>query len=42
MNSTATSKRVIGFAVTGALAGALLSGCTTNAAPPATLSASKA
>lgn len=42
MKSTATSKRAIGLAVTGALAGALLSGCTTNAAPPATLSASKA
>lgn len=42
MYSTAKSSRMIGFAVTTALAGALLSGCTTNAAPPAALSASQA
>ena len=42
MYSTAKSTRVIGLAVTTALAGALLSGCTTNAAPPAALSASQA
>ena len=46
MKSTATSKRVIGprlaLAVTSAMAGALLSGCTTNAAPPAARSASQA
>ena len=42
MKSTANRKRVIGFAVTSALAGALLSGCATNAAPPATLSAAQA
>lgn len=42
MKSTATSKRVIGLAVTGALAGVLLSGCVNNAAPAATLSATKA
>jgi len=42
MKSTANSKRVIGLAVTTALAGALLSGCTTSAAPPAALSASQA
>jgi Flp pilus assembly protein TadD len=42
MKSTANSKRVIGLAVTSAMAGALLSGCTTNAAPPASLSASQA
>ena len=33
---------MIGFAVTTALAGALLAGCTTNAAPPAAHSASQA
>jgi Flp pilus assembly protein TadD len=42
MISTANSKRAIGLAVTSALAGALLTGCTTNAAPPANLSASQA
>jgi len=42
MKSTANSKRVMAFAVTSAMAGALLSGCTTNAAPPAALSASQA
>jgi Flp pilus assembly protein TadD len=46
MKSTANSKRVIGprlvLAATTAMAGALLSGCTTNAAPPAALSASQA
>jgi Flp pilus assembly protein TadD len=42
MKSTANSKRVIGLAVTSAMAGALLSGCATNAAPPAALSASQA
>ena len=42
MISTANRKRVIGLAVTSAMAGALLSGCTTNAAPPANLSASRA
>ena len=42
MNSTATSKRVMALAVTSAMAGALLSGCTTNAAPSAALSASQA
>jgi Flp pilus assembly protein TadD len=42
MNSTANSKRVMALAVTSAMAGALLSGCTTNAAPPAALSASQA
>lgn len=42
MKRTANSKRVIGFAVTTAMAGALLSGCTTNAAPPAQLSANMA
>lgn len=42
MKNTATSKRVIGLAVTSAMAGVLLTGCTTNAAPPATLSAAKA
>ena len=42
MKSTANRKRVIGFAVTSAMAGALLSGCTTNAAPPASLSANRA
>jgi len=42
MKSTANSKRVMALAVTSAMAGALLSGCTTNAAPPAALSASQA
>ena len=42
MYSTAKSTRMIGFAVTTALAGTLLAGCTTNAAPPAALSASQA
>lgn len=42
MKSTASSKRVMALAVTSAMAGALLSGCTTNAAPPAALSASQA
>ena len=42
MISTANSKRVMGLAVTTAMAGALLSGCTTNAAPPASLSANRA
>ena len=42
MKSTANRQRMIGFAVTSALAGALLSGCATNAAPPATLSAAQA
>jgi Flp pilus assembly protein TadD len=40
--STANSKRVMALAVTSAMAGALLSGCTTNAAAPAALSASRA
>ena len=42
MMSTANSKRVMALAVTSAMAGALLSGCTTNAAPSAALSASQA
>ena len=42
MYSTAKSTRVIGLAVTTALAGTLLAGCTTNAAPNATASASRA
>ncbi len=46
MKSTANGKRAISpkltLAVTSAMAGALLSGCTTNAAPPAALSASQA
>src|SRR5688572_28330221 len=42
MYSTAKSTRVIGLAVTTALAGTLLAGCTTNAAPAATASASRA
>jgi Flp pilus assembly protein TadD len=42
MYSTAKSTRVIGLAVTTALAGTLLVGCTTNAAAPATASASRA
>jgi Flp pilus assembly protein TadD len=42
MKSTAPSQRVIGLAVTTALAGALLTGCASNAAPPAALSASQA
>lgn len=42
MYSTAKSTRMIGFAITTALAGTLLAGCTTNAAAPANLSASQA
>ena len=42
MISTANRKRVIGLAVTTAMAGALLSGCTTSAAPRADVSASRA
>jgi len=42
MNSTANSKRVIGLAVTTAMAGALLTGCTTSSAPPAAMSADRA
>jgi Flp pilus assembly protein TadD len=42
MYSTAKSNRVIGLAVTTALAGTLLASCTTNAAPAATASASRA
>jgi Flp pilus assembly protein TadD len=42
MNRSANSNRAIGFAVTTAMAGALLSGCTTQAAAPAALSASRA
>ena len=42
MYSTAKSTRVIGLAVTTALAGTLLAGCTTGAAPAATASASRA
>jgi Flp pilus assembly protein TadD len=46
MNRSANSNRVIGpkfaLAVTTAMAGALLSGCTTQAAAPAALSASRA
>jgi Flp pilus assembly protein TadD len=42
MYSTAKSTRVIGLAVTTALAGTLLAGCTTQAAPAATASASRA
>jgi Flp pilus assembly protein TadD len=42
MYRTANSHRMIGFAVTTAMAGALLSGCTTTAAPRADLSASRA
>jgi Flp pilus assembly protein TadD len=42
MNRTATTKRVIGLAVTTAMAGTLLAGCTTKAAPPATASAAMA
>src|SRR6478609_7747432 len=42
MNRSANSTRVIGLAVTTAMAGALLSGCTTQAAAPAALSASRA
>jgi Flp pilus assembly protein TadD len=42
MYSTAKSTRVIGLAVTTALAGTLLAGCTTNAAPSAVASASRA
>jgi Flp pilus assembly protein TadD len=42
MMSTANRKRVMALAVTSAMAGALLSGCTTNAAPSAAHSASQA
>lgn len=42
MTSIATSKRALGLAVTTALTGALLSGCATNAAPAAHVSAGKA
>jgi Flp pilus assembly protein TadD len=42
MNRSTNSTRVIGLAVTTAMAGALLSGCTTQAAAPAALSASRA
>ena len=42
MKSTANSKRVIGLAVTSALAGALMTGCTTPGAPAANLAASQA
>ena len=42
MYSTAKSTRVIGLAVTTALAGSLLAGCTTNAAPSAVASATRA
>jgi Flp pilus assembly protein TadD len=42
MNRSANSNRMIGFAVTTALAGALLSGCATQSAAPAALSASRA
>jgi Flp pilus assembly protein TadD len=42
MYSTAKSTRMIGFAVTTALAGSLLAGCTTHAAPSAVASASRA
>jgi Flp pilus assembly protein TadD len=42
MKSTANSKRMVGFAVTSALAGALLTGCAANVAPPANLSANQA
>ncbi len=41
MTSTA-SNRMIGFAVTTAIAGVMLSGCATGKAPPAALSASQA
>ncbi len=42
MYRTATSNRMIGLAVTTAMAGSLLAGCTTKAAPPATASAAMA
>lgn len=42
MNCIANSKRALGLALTTALAGALLAGCTTKAAPPAHLSANLA
>ena len=42
MYSTAKSTRVIGLAVTTALAGTLLAGCSTQAAPSAVTSASRA
>jgi Flp pilus assembly protein TadD len=42
MYRTANRNSVLGFAVTTAMAGALLTGCSTASAPPAALSASKA
>jgi Flp pilus assembly protein TadD len=42
MNRTANSKRMMGFAVTTAMAAGLLTGCATNPAPRADLSASRA
>jgi Flp pilus assembly protein TadD len=42
MNRTANSKRMMGLAVSTAIAAGLLSGCATNAAPRAELSASRA
>jgi Flp pilus assembly protein TadD len=42
MYRTANSNRTIGLAVTTAMASALLAGCASNAAPPASISASKA
>jgi Flp pilus assembly protein TadD len=42
MKSTANSRRMMALAVSSAMAGALLTGCTTNAAPPAAVSASQA
>jgi Flp pilus assembly protein TadD len=42
MNCTATTKRALGLALTTALAGTMLTGCATSAAPPASVSASKA
>jgi Flp pilus assembly protein TadD len=42
MIRTANRKRAMALAVTSAMAGALLPGCTTNAAPPAAVSASQA
>lgn len=42
MNRTANSNRALSLALSTAMAGALLSGCTTASAPPATVSANKA
>jgi Flp pilus assembly protein TadD/cell division protein FtsN len=42
MTCTATTKRALGLALTTALAGTMLTGCATSAAPPASVSASKA